>query len=86
MQGVALARALATDPGLLLLDEPFANLDVLARRKWREELLKHVSGRTVIVVSHDAADFTGLAGRIEVIADGVLLPRDHAVAQRWAAP
>ncbi len=80
VQRMALARALATDPELLLLDEPFANLDAVARRKWREELARHAAGRATVVVSHDPTD---LAGRIEVIADGVLLPRDHAVARRW---
>ena len=83
VQRVALARALATEPDVLLLDEPFANLDAVARRKWREELLKHVGGRTIVIVSHDAVDLREVAARIDVIADGVLLAADHAVARRW---
>jgi ABC-type sulfate/molybdate transport systems ATPase subunit len=83
VQRVALARALATEPDLMLLDEPFSNLDAVARRKWRDELLKHAAGRTIVVVSHDPADLREMAARVEVIADGVMLPADHAVARRW---
>ncbi len=85
VQRVALARALATEPNLLLLDEPFANLDAVARHKWRDELLKHVGGRTIVIVSHDAGDLREVAARIDVVADGVHLPSDHAVARRWLA-
>ncbi len=83
VQRVALARALATEPDLVLLDEPFSNLDAVARRKWRDELLKHAAGRTIVVVSHDPADLREMAARVGVIADGMMLPPDHAVARRW---
>jgi ABC-type sulfate/molybdate transport systems ATPase subunit len=86
VQRVALARALALEPDVLLLDEPFSNLDAVARRKWREELLGHARGRTAVVASHDPADFEGLAARVEVVADGLLLSADHPVARRWRAP
>ncbi len=83
VQRVALARALISEPELLLLDEPFANLDALARKRWREELASHARNRSIVIVSHDSADLRAMTRRLEVIADGVLLPRDHAVAQLW---
>lgn len=83
VQRMALARALVTEPELLLLDEPFANLDAVARKRWREELTRLAAGRATLVVSHDATDLASLASRVEVMADGLLLPRDHAVARRW---
>jgi len=85
VQRAALARALVTEPELLLLDEPFANLAGAARRRWRDELARCAAGRATVVVSHDAGDLASLASRVEVMVDGTLLPRDHALAARWRA-
>ena len=71
-QRVSLARALAVEPALLLLDEPLASLDASVRastrRDLRERLQSHVGVR--IVVTHDAVDAAALADRIVVLEDG----------------
>lgn len=71
-QRVALARALACEPSLLLLDEPFSNLDVSLRQKLRIELraIQRRLGLTVILVTHDQADAFELSDRIAVMRDG----------------
>lgn len=74
-QRVALARALAFGPNLLMLDEPFANLDRLLRERLREEL-KHVQRRsqtTTILVTHDREEALALGDRFAVMHRGKLL-------------
>ncbi|BBD73698.1 ABC transporter ATP-binding protein [Sulfodiicoccus acidiphilus] len=71
-QRVALARALAKDPSLLVLDEPFSNLDARIRDSARA-LVKKVQkefGVTAIVVSHDPADIFSVADVAGVLLDG----------------
>lgn len=71
-QRVALARALAPRPSLVLLDEPFAALDVDLRVKLREEvknILKH-EGVTAILVTHDQEEALSLADKVAVLRDG----------------
>lgn len=65
-QRVALARALAPQPTLLLMDEPFSNLDRALQIKIREELkvILKATGTTTIVVTHDPEDAQALADRI----------------------
>ncbi|KLU11652.1 ATP-binding cassette domain-containing protein [Kocuria sp. SM24M-10] len=60
-QRVAVARALAADPRLLLLDEPFASLDSTAAPALRELLRRVLTGRMAVVVTHDPADVEALA-------------------------
>ncbi|MGX5359301.1 ATP-binding cassette domain-containing protein [Kocuria sp. KH4] len=60
-QRVAVARALAADPRLLLLDEPFASLDSTAAPALRELLRRVLAGRMAVVVTHDPADVEALA-------------------------
>ena len=74
-QRVALARALAQGVELLLLDEPFASLDVAVKRHLRKELLEimRLQGKTVLFVTHDPADALMLADRIYVIDDGEII-------------
>lgn len=62
-QRVALARALAAQPRILLLDEPFAALDVAAVPPMRDLLARELAGRTAVIVSHDAVDLDRLARR-----------------------
>ncbi len=71
-QRVALARALACEPKLLLLDEPFSNLDVNLRHTLRLELraIQRRLGLTVVLVTHDQADAFALSDRIVVMLDG----------------
>lgn len=73
-QRVALARALAPRPELLLMDEPFSNLDVELRERLAIEvrdLLKE-TGTTAIIVTHDQHEAFAVADRIAVLAEGHL--------------
>ena len=73
-QRVALARALATEPHLLLLDEPFSNLDAALRGATRDEvrtILKR-TGTTAIMVTHDQQEALSFADRVAVMRDGKL--------------
>jgi ABC-type Fe3+/spermidine/putrescine transport system ATPase subunit len=74
-QRVALARALAIEPALLLLDEPFANLDRELREQLRGELreLQRRTGVTTILVTHDREEALQLADSVGVLAAGRLL-------------
>jgi molybdate transport system ATP-binding protein len=69
-QRVAVARALAAEPELLLLDEPMAALDVTAAPQLRQVLRRVLRGRTAIVVTHDVLDALLLADRVVVIEGG----------------
>jgi ABC-type Fe3+/spermidine/putrescine transport system ATPase subunit len=74
-QRVALARALAVRPDVLLLDEPTANLDVTAKRRFREDVERTVSAGkpAAILITHDPADAFALADRIAVMQDGRII-------------
>lgn len=71
---VALARALAADPALVLLDEPFSSLDAGLRAQVRAEIadvLRH-DGRTAVLVTHDQHEALSIADLVAVLLDGVL--------------
>jgi molybdate transport system ATP-binding protein len=74
-QRVAIARALATAPRLLLLDEPFAALDVVAAGGLRDLLARHLRRFTgvTLMVTHDALDVRALADRVLVLEDGAVV-------------
>ncbi len=67
-QRAGIARALAIQPNLLLMDEPFANLDAQTRERMQEELLKIVKGKTVVFVTHSIDEALFLADRIVVFS------------------
>jgi len=71
-QRIALARALATSPGLLLLDEPLSALDALERVRLRQEIraLQQRLGVTTIMVTHDQEEALSMADRIVVMNHG----------------
>ena len=73
-QRIALARALATSPGLLLLDEPLSALDALERIRLRQEIraLQRKVGVTTIMVTHDQEEALSVADRIVVMNHGVI--------------
>ncbi|MBI3964240.1 MAG: ABC transporter ATP-binding protein, partial [Chloroflexi bacterium] len=74
-QRVALARALATKPELILLDEPFSNLDVALRTRVRAEVREILAraGATAIFVTHDQAEALSLADQVAVMWAGRIL-------------
>jgi iron(III) transport system ATP-binding protein len=71
-QRIAIARALATSPGLLLLDEPLSALDARVRVRLRGEIrsLQQRVGITTILVTHDQEEALSMADRIVVMKDG----------------
>ena len=71
-QRVGLARALAADPPVLLMDEPFGALDPLTRREMQEMLRELLATlhKTVLLVTHDLDEATYLASRIVLIEEG----------------
>ena len=73
-QRIALARALATSPGLLLLDEPLSALDAKVRTHLRHEMksLQRRLGVTTIMVTHDQEEALTMADRIVVMNHGVI--------------
>jgi iron(III) transport system ATP-binding protein len=74
-QRVALARCLVTEPSLVLLDEPLANLDVHLRAAMEDEFARfHArTGTTMVYITHDQAEAMALADRIAVMDRGRLL-------------
>jgi ABC-type Fe3+/spermidine/putrescine transport system ATPase subunit len=71
-QRVAISRALVYEPKLLLLDEPFSNLDAKLREQMRSELKKLLKGLgiTVLLVTHDQLEAFGMSDRIAVMNRG----------------
>ncbi len=69
-QRVAVARALATDPGLLLLDEPMAALDIHAAPLLRRLLKRVLADRRAIIITHDVLDALMLADRVVILENG----------------
>jgi nitrate/nitrite transport system ATP-binding protein len=71
-QRVGIARALAMEPKMLLLDEPFGALDALTRARLQDELKKIVAatGSTVLMVTHDVDEAVLLADRIVMMTNG----------------
>jgi len=71
-QRVALARALAPDPELVLLDEPFSNLDAALRERLRREVraILSTAGMTAVFVTHDQEEALSIADRVAVMRAG----------------
>jgi iron(III) transport system ATP-binding protein len=73
-QRVSLARMLAVNPSVLLLDEPLSNLDATLRLEMRAELkrLHEKTGHTIVFVTHDQLEAMTMATQVAVMKDGVL--------------
>lgn len=92
-QRVALARALAPAPELVLLDEPWSNVDPSLRESLRGEVTEIIRplGVTVVLVTHDREEAFSLADRIALMRDGKIVQEGtseelyFAPASRWAA-
>ena len=90
-QRVALARALAPRPDVLLLDEPFSNLDASLRARVRDEVrdILHEAGATAVLVTHDREEAFSVADRVAVMLDGQVAqigsPEDVALRPRTRA-
>ena len=76
-QRVALARAIAPKPSLLILDEPFSNLDASLRNELRNELFSIIkkANTTTIFVTHDTEDALAVADEVLVLRNGKLLQK-----------
>ena len=74
-QRVGIARALAIDPGILLMDEPFSGLDPLIRRQMQDELLdlQEKVQKTILFVTHDLHEALKLGNRIAIMRDGGII-------------
>jgi iron(III) transport system ATP-binding protein len=92
-QRVALARALAPEPALVLLDEPWSNIDPVLRSSMRDELaaILRATGVTVLLVTHEQEEAFSLADRVALMRDGAIVqtgaPEEiyYGPATRWAA-
>jgi len=92
-QRVALARALAPEPAVVLLDEPWSNIDPVLRSSMREELasILRATGVTVLLVTHEQEEAFSLADRVALMRDGAIVqagtPEEiyYGPATRWAA-
>ena len=92
-QRVALARALAPAPSLVLLDEPWSNVDPFLRESLRAEVAEIIRplGVTVLLVTHDREEAFSFADRIALMRDGAIVQQGtaeelyFAPESRWAA-
>jgi molybdate transport system ATP-binding protein len=86
-QRIAIARALAVDSGVLLLDEPLSSLDVGARPPLRAALRRRIGaeGTTAILVTHDAAEALAFADRLVILENGAIV-QEGTPAELLASP
>ena len=77
-QRVGVARALANEPDVILMDEPFSALDPITREQLQDELLRlqEEFGKTIVFVTHDIDEAIKLGDKIAVICDGKIIQYD----------
>ncbi|MGI9197142.1 MAG: quaternary amine ABC transporter ATP-binding protein [Candidatus Nanopelagicales bacterium] len=80
-QRVGLARALAVDPDVMFLDEPFSALDPLIRRDMQAEVIRlhRELGKTMVFITHDLAEAMKLGDRIAIMRDGAVVQMGTAM-------
>lgn len=78
MQRVALARVLAKEPEVLLLDEPFSHIDSFRKNSLRRKLFRYLKEKeiTTIFATHDSSDVLAFADKVIILKDGQLLEQD----------
>jgi osmoprotectant transport system ATP-binding protein len=87
-QRVGLARALAADPPVMLMDEPFGALDPITRARLQQELLyiQHELHKTIVFVTHDIDEAILLGDRIAILREGGVLAQYDTPEALLAAP
>lgn len=87
-QRVGVARALAGDPGILLMDEPFGAVDPLVRRELQGELTRIQAelGKTIVLVTHDVEEALALGDEIILLREGAQIAQHGSGAELLAAP
>ncbi|WP_284704751.1 ABC transporter ATP-binding protein [Nocardioides bruguierae] len=87
-QRVGVARALAADPPVLLMDEPFGAVDPVVRVRLQEEFgrLQRELGKTVVLVTHDIDEAIAMGDRVAVFAEGGRLAQHGSPAEVLAHP
>jgi osmoprotectant transport system ATP-binding protein len=77
-QRVGVARALAADPPVMLMDEPFGAIDPITRARLQDEFLKILRAlrKTIVFVTHDVDEAIKMGDRIAILKDGVLVQYD----------
>ncbi|SDY93565.1 osmoprotectant transport system ATP-binding protein [Tessaracoccus flavus] len=87
-QRVGVARALATDPNILLMDEPFGAVDPIVRRELQDELLRLQAelGKTIVFVTHDVDEAFRLGDQVAVLRPGADIAQLGTPAEILAEP
>jgi osmoprotectant transport system ATP-binding protein len=87
-QRVGVARALATDPPFLLMDEPFSAVDPIVRNQLQDEFLRLQAdiSKTIVMVTHDIDEALKLGDQVVVLRQGGTLAQAASPAQLLAAP
>ena len=87
-QRVGVARALAADPPVLLMDEPFGAVDPVVRGRLQDEFLRlqHELGKTVVLVTHDIDEAVRMGDRVAIFATGGRLAQYGTPAELLAHP
>jgi len=83
---VLVARALAAEPELLILDEPTANMDVESESRLFKTLGELKGGTTILIVTHDTGFVSSLTDRVLCVGERTGEGRGHSIAQHRAAP
>ncbi|RAV31571.1 ABC transporter ATP-binding protein [Corynebacterium heidelbergense] len=87
-QRVSVARALAADPNILLMDEPFGAVDPIVRRSLQEQLLDLQArlGKTIVLVTHDVSEAMTLGDQVALLAEGGELAQSGTPQELAAHP
>lgn len=87
-QRVGVARALAVDPNIMLMDEPFGAIDPIARERLQNELLRlqQVVRKTIVFVTHDIDEAVKLGDRVALLSPGAKVEQYAPPAQLLAKP